>query len=271
VDPHVAGLLRCSVCKADAIDVAGGRSLACGQCGRVYLPDPAGFFDLIDVAGGNEPTPTTPAQKLMESELVARVYDRFWRPTFVRVMAGKGAAGAAGSFSGEFFIHKSALGMEDRRGPWLDLSCGPGLFTRAMAATAPGDSVVGLDLSRAMLEVAASRLASYANVTLVRADAQDLPFADRSFAGINNAGALHVYNDAEAVFQEVYRVLAPNGVYVGSTFAKSKGPLGSLAARVTGIRRFDPPELHAWLSRIGFAEYEEVRLGDAVLFKARKP
>ena len=229
-----------------------------------------GVLDLIDTSAGEAPTVTT-EQRLMESELVARIYDRFWRPTFVRLFAGKGAGAAVGGLSGELFIHKHGLGLDDRGGPWLDLSCGPGAFARALAAAAPGALVVGLDLSRAMLDVAAQRTGGYPNVVLVRADAHALPFVDGSFAGVNNAGALHAYDDPELVFREVRRVLAPGGHYVGSTFAEAPSLLGRLTARAAGIRRFEPSELRTWLQRIGFADYEDVRLGGALVFRVRRP
>lgn len=207
----------------------------------------------------------------MESELVANLYERFWRPGFVRVMAGKGAAAGTGGFAGEFFIHKNCLAMEDREGPWLDLSCGPGLFTRAMAASDPGGLIVGLDISRAMLEAAIRRAKGYSNVALIRGDAHRLPFVDKSFGGVNNTGALHAYDDPEQVFHEVLRVLRPGGVYVGSTFAQSRSLMSRTASKLAGIRRFNPLEMRAWLSRIGFADYEEIQFGDAFIFRVRKP
>jgi SAM-dependent methyltransferase len=274
VDPAFVALLRCPFCRTDAI-AADARTLHCRHCDRRYLQAEGGYFDLLpgtDGADGRtEPRhASTTAQRLMESELVARLYERVWRPTFVRLIAGRGAATAT-DFAGEFFIHKSSLGMDERSGPWLDLSCGPGLFTRAMAAAAPGATVAGIDISAAMLDVAVRRVAGYTNVTLARADAHDLPFADGRFAGVNNAGALHIYDDPEAAFCEVYRVLQPAGAYVGSTFAKSKHAGSRLAARLSGIRRFDPTELRSWLSRVGFADYEAIRFGDAFIFKVRKP
>lgn len=262
-------LLRCPACRVAAL-VGRRRQLDCRGCGRAY-PDHGGWFDLVGGSARGESPVTTPEQRLMESELVARLYERFWRPAFVRLLAGSGAAGATGGFPGEFFIHKNALGLDERGGPWLDVSCGPGVFTRAMASAAPGDWVIGLDISRAMLETGARRMHGYGNVGLVRADAHELPFADGCFAGVNNAGALHAYDDPEAVFSEVIRVLEPGGIYVGSTFAESRSPLSRVTARVAGIRRFDPPELRAWLSRIGFADYEEIRPGDALIFRVRKP
>lgn len=262
-----AELFRCPGCHAPLH--AGGRQLSCESCGRSWN-ERSGYFDLIDSSAG-EPTASSAEQRLMESELVARLYERIWRPTFVRLLAGGGADAFTGGFGGEFFIHKNALAIGERAGPWLDLSCGPGTFTRAMASAAPGDWVVGLDISRPMLDAAANRARGYSNVVLVRGDAHDLPLADESFAGINNSGALHVYDDPERVFTEVLRVLARGGVFVGSTFAPSRTLGRRLVSSLAGIRRFDPGELRAWLSRIGFADYEEVRLGGTFIFKVRKP
>lgn len=269
MEPGFFALLRCPVCKTEGMQ-GHGRAAVCGRCAGRYNAN-GDFLDLLDVRTSGEPTAATPEQRLMESELVARVYERVWRPTFVRVIAGSGAGGAIGGFPGEFFIHKNCLAMDERDGPWLDLSCGPGLFARAMAATAPGSLVVGLDISKAMLGVAARRAKGYSNVAFVRGDAHQLPFADGCFGGINNSGALHVYDDPEQVFCELLRVLKPGGLYVGSTFSQSVSMLSRVTARLAGIRRFVPSELHAWLSRVGFSEYEEIQFGGTFIFKVRKP
>jgi SAM-dependent methyltransferase len=243
-----------------------GRGVECPRCRRRYAHG-GDFLEFLSV----EPTASTPEQRFMESELVARLYERLWRPTFVRVMAGSGARASTGGFPGEFFIHKHSLAMEDRDGPWLDLSCGTGLFTRAMAASDPGGLVVGLDIARAMLEAAARRSKGYGNVVLVRADAHSLPFRDGGFGGVNNSGALHAYDDPEQVFTEILRVLRPGGIYVASTFSHHASLTARATARMAGIRRFEPVELRAWLSRIGFADYEEIQFGGAFIFRARKP
>ena len=245
--------------------------MRCTRCDLRVESHREGFLDLLDVERRGEPTAPTREQQFMESELVARLYERFWRPTFVRLLAGKRAGTGIGGTDGELFVHKHSLGLDEREGPWVDLSCGPGLFTRAMAASVPGALVIGLDISRPMLEVAAQRVKGYSNVALVRADAHALPFGDGTIGGINNAGALHAYDDPEACFREIARVLRPGGVYVGSTFAEAPTLLGRWAARAAGIRRFDPPELRAWLGRLGFAEFEELRLGGAFVFRAKRP
>jgi SAM-dependent methyltransferase len=268
VDPHFLPIVVCPRCQR-AGGMSGTKALRC-SCGFALEPTD-GYVDLLGATGQGEPTQTTSEQRMMESQLVARLYERVWRPTFVRVLAGKGAGAAVGGTSGELFIHKQSLGLDDRGGPWLDLSCGPGVFTRSIGAAAPGALVVGLDISRAMLEVAAARTASYGNVALIRADAHDLPFIDGSFEGVNNSGALHAYDDPEAVFREVWRVLRPGGLYVGSTFAAAPTLLGKVVSRVAGIRRFEVRELRAWLARLGFADFEELRLGGAFVFRARRP
>ena len=269
VDPAVLPILQCPRCRA-AAPFADLRTPRCSACGLEPANTAPNILDLIDVSIGEPPTTST-EQRLMESDLVARIYDRFWRPAFVRLLAGRGAGASVGGLAGELFIHKHGLSLDDRPGPWLDLSCGPGAFARALAAAAPGALIVGLDLSRAMLDVAAQRTGGYTNVVLVRADAHALPFVDGAFGGVNNAGALHAYDDPELVFREIRRVLRPGGLYVGSTFAEAPSLFGRLAARAAGIRRFEPAELRAWLQRIGFADYEDVHLGGALVFRVRRP
>ena len=73
------------------------------------------------------------------------------------------------------------------------------------------------------------------------------------------------------MFREVRRVLRPGGLYVGSTFAEAPSLLGKVLARAAGIRRFQPSELRTWLQRIGFSDYEDVRLGGALVFRVRRP
>ena len=180
LDPTLLAILRCPRCSTDG-SFEGTRTAVCRTCGLELPRDEDGYLDLLDHDRRGEPTAATAEQRLMESALVARVYERLWRPTFVRMLAGRGAGAAVGGMTGEVFIHKHALGLDDREGPWLDLSCATGLFVRAMAAAAPTALVVGLDISRAMLEVAEKRSRGYGNVTLVRGDAHALPFADGAF------------------------------------------------------------------------------------------
>jgi SAM-dependent methyltransferase len=122
-----------------------------------------------------------------------------------------------------------------------------------------------------MLDAAVAKVKGYANVVLVRGDAHELPFGDGTLGGVNCSGALHAYDDPPQAFREILRVLRPGGLWVASTFAPARSVVGRVAARVAGIRRFSPHELRSQLSRIGFADYEEIRFGDSFIFRARKP
>jgi SAM-dependent methyltransferase len=267
VDPAVLSILRCPRCKATGFSEP--RTPRCLSCDYAVTKSASGVLDVLDHLDESETA--NAEQRFMQSQLVARLYERAWRPAFVRLLAGKGASAELGGVGGELFIHKHSLAVDEREGPWLDLSCGSGVFTRALGAASPGALVVGFDLSHAMLEVAADRTRAYSNVVLIHGDAHALPFADGSFGGVNNAGALHAYDDPEQVFREVWRVLRPGGIYVGSTFAEAPSLLGKVAARVAGIRRFAPSALRSWLQRLGFAEYEDLRVGGAIIFRARRP
>lgn len=269
MDPNaVAPLLRCNACKAESF-ACEGPSFRCGSCGRTYRPNPAGYVDMIDAGNTARPPPPTMAQRLMESDLFVALYEHAMRPFFARVFAGPGAG--VPTPADEFTVYERWLGFAQRQGPWLDLSCGAGYFTGRMAQAASNQLVVGLDLSDAMLEKAAQQLTGQSNTVLLRGDVKGLPFKDGAFEGINNAGSLHLYPDPDAAYREVFRLLKPGGVYVGSTFADSKRPLGRMGASLFGVRRTDLPALPSALSRAGFTDYEERRFGDAFIFKVRRP
>jgi 2-polyprenyl-6-hydroxyphenyl methylase/3-demethylubiquinone-9 3-methyltransferase len=89
----------------------------------------------------------------------------------------------------------------------LDLGCGKGRFSRALSAL--GASMVGLDLSTAMLADARS-------INRVRASARRLPFTPASFDGVV---AVEVWEhlpprSLDQVCREVVRVLRPGGTLV---------------------------------------------------------
>lgn len=94
----------------------------------------------------------------------------------------------------------------------LDLACGPGRHLTALVRS--GASVVGLDLSRALLQAARRRGAG----TLVRGDMRRLPFRARAFDAVLNLFTSFGYFAAdaehEAVLAEVARVLRPGGRFV---------------------------------------------------------
>ncbi len=86
----------------------------------------------------------------------------------------------------------------------LDVGCGTGNSTRALAAIAR--HVVGTDAARGMLAAAAPR----AGVEYVEARAEQLPFAEETFDLATVSSAFHWF-DRRHFLPEAWRVLRPGG------------------------------------------------------------
>ncbi len=102
----------------------------------------------------------------------------------------------------------------------LDVACGTGRLTEALAATVgPGGEVIGIDLSGAMLQrariragrVGAGRTAGAATPAYLEADALALPFEDASFDAATIAFGLRNLPDYAAGLAEMARVVRPGG------------------------------------------------------------
>ncbi len=114
----------------------------------------------------------------------------------------------------------------------LDLGCGTGYFTRALAARFPGADVLGLDIAPGMLEVA--RRHQGAQVQWLCADAESLPLADASVDLVYSSLAIQWCEDLPRLFRELTRILRPGGWLVFSTL----GP-GTLIELKTAWQQVD--------------------------------
>ena len=103
----------------------------------------------------------------------------------------------------------------------LDLACGPGIVTAALAPYA--GAVTALDLTPAMVARARQRSLDDGldNVHCALGLAEGLPFADDSFDVIVNRSALHHFPHPEAALAEMARVLRPAGRLVISDVVSS--------------------------------------------------
>jgi ubiquinone/menaquinone biosynthesis C-methylase UbiE len=100
------------------------------------------------------------------------------------------------------------------RGRLIDVACGPGVVTAALAPNAA--SVVAFDATVEMLAKAKARCAKAGvnNVEFKTGDAENLPFADGEFDGAVTRAALHHFADPQRAISEMFRVLRPGGVAV---------------------------------------------------------
>jgi SAM-dependent methyltransferase len=96
----------------------------------------------------------------------------------------------------------------------LDLGSGAGTDS-LIAAQMVGDegSVTGIDMTIEMLGKARAAAAEMGatNVEFVESEAERLPFPDASFDVVISNGVIDLVPDKDAVFNELFRVLAPGG------------------------------------------------------------
>jgi SAM-dependent methyltransferase len=99
---------------------------------------------------------------------------------------------------------------------WLDVGCGTGALTEAVAEHGAPKGLVGIDSSAGFLDFARQRL-SGAGAALRQADAQDLPFATAAFDRVVSGLVLNFVPDPPRAAAEMARVARPGGevaVYV---------------------------------------------------------
>ena len=112
----------------------------------------------------------------------------------------------------------------------LEIGCGTGHslvnFARTVGSTG---SVMGVDISEGMLELARRRVADAdlsSRVTFELADARSLPIDDETLDIAFMSFTLELFDkdDIPRILDEVYRVLRPNGRLGVVSLAKSKHP-----------------------------------------------
>lgn len=105
-------------------------------------------------------------------------------------------------------------------GRLLDMGCGGGHLGLSVIKAAPGFTGVLMDLSKDAVNIADSRISEWglrSKAVAVHGRAEEIPLPDSSIDLIVSRGSIHFWDDVEAAFGEMLRVLAPGGMaYVGS-------------------------------------------------------
>jgi ubiquinone/menaquinone biosynthesis C-methylase UbiE len=157
---------------------------------------------------------------------------------------------------------QAALG-EAARGHLLDVACGPGVVTAALAPGAA--SAIAFDATAEMLEKAKSRCAKagLGNVDFKQGDAEHLPFADGQFDGVVTRLAVHHFADPQRALGEMFRVLRRGGTAVVVDIVSSpdaaESNLQNAIERLrdpSHVRMLPAAELDACIARAGFEHIE---------------
>ncbi len=250
--------LVCPQCQVGL--VAAGAELECGGCGRHY-PIVAGIPDLRLSEGPfiSNADDRVKASRIAErartasfAELVAHYYELTPEvPTSDRARFTSSMLGG---------VERSAHWLEVFSGltPWnaagrlVDVGCGTAPM---LAAARPGGELVGVDIALRWLVIARKRLEeSGIEATLICANAESLPLRAASASVVTMDSALEHVAGQEAAAREVFRVLAPGGVWLVATpnrWAWGPDPhigvpfggylTSGMAARIARWRRALPP------------------------------
>jgi ubiquinone/menaquinone biosynthesis C-methylase UbiE len=151
----------------------------------------------------------------------------------------------------------------------LELGPGPGFSTDLMRRSVERLVVIEVD---AQLAASLSSRLRGSNVQVVAGDATAMPFRDAQFSGVVSFTMLHHVPSAELqdrLLRQVWRVLKPGGVFVGSD------SLQSWLMRVIHIGDtlvpVDPNSFAARLEAAGFRVVEIEKNSRAFRFHAQRP
>ena len=150
----------------------------------------------------------------------------------------------------------------------LDVGCGPGFYCAELAEeVAPSGSVVGVDSSPAMLELATRRCRGQKGVELRPGEAVSLPVDDASFDAALCVQVLEYVADPTVALAEMHRVLRPGGRVVVWDVDWATVSLYALDAALTQrvLRAWDqhlthPSLPHTLAPRLRSAGFEDVRM-----------
>lgn len=124
---------------------------------------------------------------------------------------------------GNRFIEQLPLFKIDPR-QILDLGCGTGQISHALAGHYPKASITSLDIAEGMVKSTRKNtptpsfsLWNRPKHQFLVGDAESLPFADNSFELIASSLTFQWCNDLPQLFREIQRVLAPGGLLLFTT------------------------------------------------------
>jgi SAM-dependent methyltransferase len=127
--------------------------------------------------------------------------------------------GRYGAELADGLLRFAAIGDEQRI---LDVGCGTGVLTRAVAQVVGVNNVAGVDISGPALETCRARVPG-ADIRL--AGAEDLPFGDGEFDAVLAQLVVTLVDDSAAAVREMARVARSGGIVAAAVWHSDEMPL----------------------------------------------
>jgi trans-aconitate 2-methyltransferase len=168
----------------------------------------------------------------------------------------------------------------------LDIGCGDGKVTAAIARSLPEGSVTGLDSSPEMIRFARKHFphTTYPNLSFIESDARCLPFVEE-YDLVFSAAALHWISDHTPVLAGIARSLCPGGKLLIQMGGKGNAeqilgigdivqhrPEWEMYFRDFSFRFgfFDSAEYRGWLTDAGFESLRIEMIPKDMTYPSRK-
>ncbi len=127
----------------------------------------------------------------------------------------------------ESLIAKEVLEMlpDDFQGEILDVPIGTAVFTAEKYKNMHRTKILGVDFSQEMLDIANERILheEIKNLKLQHGDVRELAFEDERFDIVFSMNGVHAFPPQKhKAFYEMYRVLKPGGLFLGSFYIRGE-------------------------------------------------
>jgi SAM-dependent methyltransferase len=202
----------------------------------------------IDLLGSADPIDSRPSHQIVRKKNFPRIYERIWRPVVSRAFLG--LFGMGSRKERRIMLEMLKVSHGDCV---LDVGCGPGNYTRDLAAVSESGLVVGVDASDAML-AAGAKQGGHSNLAYLRADACVLPFVDGGFDVVCCVGTIHMTKSPMAALAEMTRVLAPGGRIAFLTTCNKAGVPSRVRNGITMFARDEIPDALAAHDLVGIEQ-----------------
>lgn len=167
-----------------------------------------------------------------------------------------------------------------------EIACGTGTLLELLLRWRkfkglPKVHVTGIDYAESMLAGAKQRFAKNDSVSLLHADAAQLPFKDNTFDTANIANSIHCFPSPDAALKDILRTLKPGGTLRANVLTYPAGiqPLKWFAGKINtwAIKKgilytpYKPEEVRQKLKAAGYDIVEEFQAGNTFNVTAKKP